>query len=68
MNSRALVITFPTKQKLKQKIKSLQQRLKRRNLKIKSLKGLINNIKKNIPSSDEIVSQLDDRFSGKLLV
>ncbi|KAF0715996.1 THAP domain-containing protein 1-like isoform X5, partial [Aphis craccivora] len=58
------VITSPTKQKLRQKIKSLQQRLKRRNLKIKSLKGLINNIKKHIPSSDEIVSQLDDRFSG----
>jgi len=52
----------PTKQLLRKKIKILQQRLKRRNIKIKSLKSLIHNIKKNVPSSDEITAELEERF------
>lgn len=42
----------------------MQQRLKRRDLKIKTLKSLLYNIKKNVPSSDEITFPLDERFGG----
>ncbi|KAL4082634.1 hypothetical protein QTP88_029695 [Uroleucon formosanum] len=46
------------------KIKILQQRLKRRNSKIKSLKDLILRIKKNVTSSDEVTQMLEDNFGG----
>ncbi|CAI6377434.1 unnamed protein product [Macrosiphum euphorbiae] len=46
------------------KIKILQQRLKRRNSKIKSLKDLILRIKKNVTYSDEVTQMLEENFGG----
>lgn len=54
----------PTKQYLRKKVKILQQRIKRRDSKIKTFKGLLANIKKNVPGSDEIASILEEQYSG----
>ncbi|KAE9523184.1 hypothetical protein AGLY_016417 [Aphis glycines] len=62
-------IEIPKEKHLRNKIKILQQRLKRRDTKIKSLKdnkycSLIINIKKNIPSSDKVTMMLEEQFGG----
>ncbi|XP_029341166.1 uncharacterized protein LOC115033183 [Acyrthosiphon pisum] len=48
-------IQSPTKAILRKKVKVLQQRLKRRETKINSLKSLVMRIKKNVPMSDDVV-------------
>lgn len=54
----------PTKQYLRKKVKILQQRINRRDSKIKTFKGLLANIRKNVPGSDEIASILEEQNSG----
>ncbi|KAL5237573.1 hypothetical protein ACI65C_004983 [Semiaphis heraclei] len=48
----------------KKKVKVLQQRLKRRETKIKSLKSLVMRFKKNVPMSDDVTTQLEEHFGG----
>lgn len=55
-------IEMPKKKHFQNKIKILQQRLKRRDTKIKSLKSLIINIKKNVPSSDKMTMMPEEQF------
>ncbi|XP_008188589.1 uncharacterized protein LOC100573342 [Acyrthosiphon pisum] len=57
-------IQSPTKAILRKKVKVLQQRLKRRETKIKSLKSLVMRIKKNVPMSDDVTTQLEEHFGG----
>ncbi|VVC28264.1 Hypothetical protein CINCED_3A024390 [Cinara cedri] len=54
-----------SKRVLRSKIKKLQKRLKKRDLKIKSLKTLLYNMKKKkVPSSDETANQLEEQHVG----
>jgi len=54
----------PTKHYLRKKVKILQQKLKRRDVKIKTLKSLLVLIRSKIPSSDEVTSILEEHFGG----
>ncbi|XP_071050813.1 uncharacterized protein [Onthophagus taurus] len=58
------IIQSPTNIKLRQKIKILQQQLKRRDLRINSLKNLLQEIKKRISASRDVVTMLEEQFSG----
>ncbi|XP_022162259.1 THAP domain-containing protein 1-like isoform X5 [Myzus persicae] len=59
-------VQSPTKAILRKKVKVLQQRLKRRETKIKSLKSLVMRIKKNVPMSDDVTTQLEEHFGYKI--
>lgn len=54
----------PTKHYLRKKVKILQQRVKRRDVKIRTLKSLLGSIRKKVPSSDEVTSVLEEHFGG----
>ncbi|KAF0737202.1 THAP domain-containing protein 1-like, partial [Aphis craccivora] len=54
----------PTKHNLRKNVKILQQKLKRRDVKIKTLKSLLVSIRSKVPSSDEFTSILEENFGG----
>ena len=54
----------PTKAKLRKKIKNLQQKLRRQNLKISSLTGLIKNMRNRKLLEKAPAELLQDQFSG----
>ena len=57
----------PTKAKLRKKIKNLQQKLRRQNLKISSLTGLIKNMRNRKLLEKAPADLLQDQFSGLTL-
>ena len=57
----------PTKAKLRNKIKNLQQKLRRQNLKISSLTGLIKNMRNRKLLEKAPADLLQDQFSGLTL-
>lgn len=54
----------PTKQKLRREVKVLQQRLKRRDKKIKEFSDIIKVLKKKLDSPQTVIEKLQDNFSG----
>lgn len=54
----------PNTMQMKSKIKILQQKVRRQNLKIMNMKELISSLKQNISDSSDIISVLENNFMG----